>query len=157
MISRRPSSLRTLCSVLLPHVCHDFEICEGLHEAQHAVASGHHISAGRHAAPLCAEGAARAGVEILSKLAGIFKPFQITLGICCGKQSRVLFLMLGLLMNLCMREFNCIAAGSTAQSLRHGRALALPNVKDGTWAFKAAAFLSLMLACLGWFHLPCFS
>lgn len=46
-------------------------------------------------------------------------------------------------MNLSMREFNCIAAGSTAQSLQHGRALALPNVKDGTWAFKAAAFLSL--------------
>lgn len=111
---------------------------KGLHEAQHAVASGHHISSGRHAAP----SAQRAGVEILGKLAGIFKPFQITLGICCGKQSVVLFLMLGLLMNLCMREFNCIAAGSTAQSLLCGRAPSLPNVKDGTWAFKAAAFLS---------------
>ncbi len=70
------------------------------------MASGHHISAGRNASPLCAEGAARAGVEILSKLAGIFKPFQITLEICCGKQSQVLILMLGLLMNLCMEEFN---------------------------------------------------
>ncbi len=28
--------------------------------------------------------------------------------------------------------------------------LALPNIKDGTWAFKAAAFLSLMLDCLWW-------
>lgn len=54
--------------------------------------------------------------------------------------------MLGLLMNLSMREFNCIAAGSTEQPLRHGRALALPNVKDGTQAFKAIAFLSFTQA-----------
>jgi len=44
-----------------------------------------------HASPLCAEGAATAGVEILSKLAGMFKPLQITLEICCGKQSQVFF------------------------------------------------------------------
>lgn len=56
------------------------------------MASGRHISGGRNAAPLCAEGAATAGVEILSKLAGIFKPLQITLEICCGKQSQVFFL-----------------------------------------------------------------
>lgn len=55
------------------------------------MASGRHISGGRNAAPLCAEGAATAGVEILSKLAGIFKPLQITLEICCGKQSQVFF------------------------------------------------------------------
>lgn len=45
-------------------------------------------------------------------------------------------------MNLSMREFNWIAAGSVAQILQHGRALAVPNVKDGTWVFKAFAFLS---------------
>lgn len=45
-------------------------------------------------------------------------------------------------MNLSMREFNWIAAGSAAQILQHGRVLTVPNVKDGTWAFKAVAILS---------------
>lgn len=67
-------------------VCHDLGICKGLHEAQHLVASGRHISGGRNVAPFCAEGAATAGLEIPSKLAGIFKPLQITLELCCCKQ-----------------------------------------------------------------------
>lgn len=88
MLRRRPSSLRMLCSVLLPPACHDSGICEGLHEAQHWAATLVVVDMRLLFAP---RGAVRAGMEILSKLAGIFKPLQITLEVCCGKQSPALF------------------------------------------------------------------